>query len=95
MTSVIILGFLAGALFIYGLPYLARGTASKNLVSPFGDKPEASVAWGWVCWVVAVLLWHIAPMHLHPRAAFVGVALGVLVVGWAVAAGRLMAFARR
>jgi hypothetical protein len=91
MTSVIILGFLAGALFIYGLPYLARGAAGKNLVMPFGDSPAACFVWGWVCWVVAVLLWHAAPMHLHPRAAFVGVALGVLVVGWAMTTGRLTA----
>lgn len=91
MTSVIILGFLAGGLFIYGLPYMARGAAGKNRFMPFGDSPVASFVWGWVCWVVAVLLWHAAPMHLHPRAAFVGVALGALVVGWAVIAGKLAA----
>jgi hypothetical protein len=91
MTSVIILGFLAGALFIYGLPYLAHGTGGKNLDTPLGDSPTASVGWGWISWVVAVLLWHAAPMHLHPRAAFVATAAGILVVGWAVAAGMLKA----
>jgi hypothetical protein len=82
MTSVIIMGLLAGALFIYGLPHLASGAMGKTYKSPLGDSAMVNVTWGWLAWVIGVLLWHIAPMRLHPRAAFVAVAIGVLVMGW-------------
>lgn len=91
MTSVIILGFLAGALFVYGLPHLVSGVTGKTLATPLGDSPTINVGWGWVSWVIAVLLWHAAPMRQHPRAAFVAVAAGILIVGWAMGAGMLKA----
>jgi hypothetical protein len=87
MTSVIILGLLAGALFIYGLPHLLMGAKGKDYPTPIGDNAMMNVFWGWLSWVVAVLLWHTAPMHFHPRAAFVGVAAGVLIMGWLMSRG--------
>ena len=83
MTSVIIMGLLAGFLFVGGLPHLIKGVMGKAYPMPFGQEGSAikSVVWGWLNWVVAVLLWHTAPMRLHPRAAFAAVALGVLVTG--------------
>ena len=81
MTSVIIMGLLAGILFSFGLPHLVRGAAGKKFMTPFGQNRSAveNVLWGWVFWVVAVLLWHVAPMAFHPRAAFVSASAGVLV----------------
>src|SRR5579864_4900609 len=83
MTSVIILGLLAGFFFVGGLPHFIKGVMGKSYPMPFGsmESATASVVWGWLNWVVAVLLWHVAPMHSHPRAAFVAVAIGVLVTG--------------
>ncbi len=83
MTSVVILAFIAGVLFVMGLPHIVKGVMGKSYMMPMGGKesPMASVFWGWLNWVVAVLLWHIAPMRSHPRAAFVAVALGVLLAG--------------
>lgn len=83
MTSVIILGFIAGFLFVSGLPHLIKGVMGKAYPMPFGsmESAMASVVWGWLNWVVAVLLWHVAPMSSHPRATFVAVAAGVLVSG--------------
>src|SRR5579864_6473166 len=83
MTSVIILAFMAGVLFIMGLPHLVKGVMGKGYMMPFGFSESAtkSVVWGWLNWVVAVLLWHIAPMRSHPRAAFVAAAVGVLLTG--------------
>lgn len=83
MTSVIIMGFLAGVLFIGGLPHLVKGVMGKAYTMPFGgtESAAASVIWGWLNWVVAVLLWHTAPMAAHPRAAFISTALGVVVAG--------------
>ncbi len=83
MTSVIILGLLAGFLFVGGLPHFIKGVMGKAYPMPFGQSESAlkSVIWGWLNWVVAVLLWHVAPMASHPRAAFAAVAGGVLVGG--------------
>ena len=83
MTSVIIMGLLAGFLFVGGLPHFIKGIMGKAYPMPFGsmDSATVSVVWGWANWVVAVLLWHVAPMHLHPRAAFAAVAIGALVAG--------------
>lgn len=95
MTSVIIMGLLSGALFIYGLPSLVRGAAGKTHNTPIGDASMVNIVWGVVCWGVAVLLWHTAPMAAHPRATFVAVIVGVLVWGWAMSAGLLKAKAVR
>lgn len=83
MTSVIIMGLLAGFFFTGGLPHFIKGIMGKAFPMPFGQSESAikSVVWGWLNWVVAVLLWHTAPMAGHPRAAFVAVAVGVLVTG--------------
>ncbi len=83
MTSVIIWGFVAGVLAGGGLPHFVSGIMGKAYQTPFGkpNSPGVNVVWGWLNWVVAVLVWHIAPMRLHPRAAFVATALGVLLVG--------------
>lgn len=80
MTSVIILAFIAGVLFVGGLPQFVKGVMGKSYVRGV-ESPMVSVVWGWVCWVVAVLLWHVAPMRLHPRAAFAAAAVGVLAAG--------------
>jgi hypothetical protein len=83
MTSVIILGFVIGFLFVGGLPHFVNGIMGKAYPMPFGQSGSAlkSVIWGWLLWVVAAMLWHVAPMRFHARAAFVGVAVGVLVAG--------------
>lgn len=83
MTSVLILGFIAGLLGGNGVPHFVSGISGKKHRTPFGDSSSAviNVVWGWVNFVVAVLLWHVAPMRLHPRAAFLAAAVGVLVIG--------------
>ena len=87
MASVIIMGLLAGILFSFGLPHLVRGAAGKKFMTPLGQNRSAveNVLWGWIFWVVAVLLWHTAPMAVHPRAAFVSAAAGVLAGALAMA----------
>ncbi|HVS79349.1 MAG TPA: hypothetical protein VHD84_03645 [Candidatus Saccharimonadales bacterium] len=87
MTSVLIMGFLAGALVVNGLPHIVSGASGKTRHTPFGDSSSAAanVVWGWLNWVVAVLLWHVAPMRFHPRATFVAAAIGALVSGLALA----------
>ncbi len=84
MTSVIIMGLLAGALFIHGLPHMVMGAKGAKYKTPFGDSATVNLFLGWLSWGIAVLLWHTAPMAAHPRATFVSVAAGVLVWGWAM-----------
>jgi hypothetical protein len=83
MTSVIIMGLLAGFFFTGGLPHFIKGVMGKGYPMPMGQATSAakSVVWGWLNWVVAAMLWHVAPMRFHARAAFVGVAVGALVTG--------------
>lgn len=83
MTSVIILGFLAGFLVVGGLPHFIKGIMGKGYPMPFGQSSSAvkSVIWGWLSGVVAITLWHLAPMSFHPRAAALGTSLGVLIAG--------------
>ena len=83
MISVLIVGFLAGFLVGGGVPLYIKGATGQKYMTPFGQTttPTSNVVWAWLNFVVAALLWHIAPMRGHPRAAFAAVAVGVLVVG--------------
>ncbi len=87
MVSVLILGFIAGLLFINGLPSLVRGAAGKKHRAPWNKSASAAenVVYGWLNFGAAVLAWHTAPMSAHPRAAFIAVAGGVLVGGLVLA----------
>ena len=88
MVSVLIVGFLAGVLAANGVPNFVRGVSGKKhrpIVGPTGSAMEG-VVWGWLSLGIAAVVWHLAPMASHPRAAFAGVAAGVLVMGLALAA---------
>jgi hypothetical protein len=82
MTSVLILAFLAGTLAVGGVAHFLAGVHGTK-VKVFGMQTPAvwGVFLGWLELVGAALLWHVAPMAAHPRAAFVAVAVGVLVAG--------------
>ncbi len=87
MLSVLILGFVAGALAAAGVPNFVKGISGekhKPIVGPTGSATE-SVIWGWLSLAIAAVVWHLAPMKNHPRAAFIGVAVGVLVMGLSLA----------
>ena len=87
MLSVLIVGFVAGALAANGVPNFVKGVTGEKHPTPFGKPSSASqnVLWGWLNLAVAAIVWHFAPMRVHPRAAFVGVALGVLIGGLSLA----------
>jgi len=87
MVSVLIIGFLSGALAANGLPHFVRGTLGKTHQTALGNPLSAvqNVVWGWLSMAIAVIIWHFAPMASHPRAAFLGAAIGVLVAGLALA----------
>lgn len=83
MVRVLIIGFVAGILAGNGVPYFVRGITGQKHQTPFGNPSSAvvNVVWGWFSLLVAVVLWHFAPMRFHPRAALLAVSLGVLVIG--------------
>lgn len=90
MISVIILSFISAGLATIGAPHFIGGVGGQKHTTPFGRDGSAieNVVWGWLSLAVAVILWHFAPMATHPRAAFVGAAVGALVVGLGMAASR-------
>ncbi|HET7827515.1 MAG TPA: hypothetical protein VFK97_01460 [Candidatus Saccharimonadales bacterium] len=83
MTSVLILSFIAAFLAAGALTHYLSGIKGKAYPMPFGDwdSPQASVVWGLILGIIAVILWHLAPMRFHARAASLGVVLGLLVAG--------------
>ncbi len=87
MISVLILGFLTGVLLSNGLPHFIRGLTGQKYPTPFSKPGSAveNIAWGWLNFVAAALLWHLAPMRHHPRAAFLAVAFGILFAALALA----------
>jgi hypothetical protein len=87
MLSVLIVGLIVGALSVNGVPYLIKGITGESHSTPFGKpaSPAQTVVWGWLNLAVAAIVWHLAPMRVHPRAAFLAVALGVLVLGLSLA----------
>jgi hypothetical protein len=68
MTSVLILGFLVGALTVGGVAHFLAGVHGAK-VKVFGKQVPVTVGvfWGWLELVGAALLWHVAPMATHPR----------------------------
>jgi hypothetical protein len=87
MVGVLIVGLIAGGLFANGLPHFIKGITGEKHPTPFGNPGSAvqNVVWGWLNMAVAVLVWHLASMRTHPRATFVSVAVGMLVVGVSLA----------
>lgn len=83
MISALVVGFIVGALAANGVPHFVKGITGQRHATPFGKPGSATenVVWGWLNLAAAVIVWHFAPMHVHPRAAFVGVASGALFVG--------------
>ena len=84
MVSVLILSFIAAMLVANGAAHYFSGAMGKAFPMGFGGSKssEASIIWGIVEGIVAVILWHIAPMRFHARAASLGVVVGLLVVGY-------------
>lgn len=82
MIGVLILNFVAGALAANGVPHFVKGITGQKHATPFGKPGTATenVVWGWLNLAAAAIVWHFAPMRVHPRAAFIAVAAGVLLV---------------
>lgn len=83
MVSVLILSFISGLLAATGAPHFVKGVSGEKHMTPFGKNGSAveNVVWGWLSMAIAAIVWHFAPMKSHPRAAFIGAAVGALFMG--------------
>jgi hypothetical protein len=84
MTSVLILSFLAGIFAAGAIAHYTSGLMGKAYPMLMGGMPESpylSIVWGLVLGIIAVILWHLAPMRFHARAASLGAVVGLLVAG--------------
>lgn len=81
MWLTIALSFLAGLCGGNALPHFLRGITRKRYPNVVRSSPVVNFVGGWSGLVVTALLIHWARMALHPVAAFVAVAVGVLLSG--------------
>jgi hypothetical protein len=83
MTSVLILSFIAAFLVANGVAHYISGINGQAFPMGFGSmkSPTASIVWGIVEGIVATIVWHLAPMRFHARAASLGIVVGLLVSG--------------
>jgi hypothetical protein len=92
MWQTIIFSFLAGVMGGNALPHFIRGITKESYPSMLGNSPVPNFIAGWAGLVIAALLLHGAQVEREPLGAFIGAALGVLLIGlfhsWHGAFGR-------
>lgn len=93
MIQTVLLSLIAGVFAANGVPHFVRGITKRTYPSALGYGPVVNLLGGWAMFVLAALLAFAAHMTEHPAAAFVAVALGVLLMGLFHAA--VGAFGRR
>jgi hypothetical protein len=82
MVALFIYSFLAGLFAAMGVPHFIKGITGQPHQTPFGTPSSAiiNVLWGWVNFVVAIILLHFAHSRAHEVRAGSMFALGVLVM---------------
>lgn len=75
--------FLAGLIGANGVPHFVKGVTGQKHQTPFGRPSSAvvNVAWGWLNFVIGMLLLHFAHPRAHELRAFALVAIGALLMG--------------
>src|SRR5487761_1463359 len=87
MWHLYVYSLLAGLVGANGVPHFVRGITGHRHMTPFKKDAGAvvNVFWGWLNFVVAMLLLYYSPFHEHILRAFALVALGALVSAVALA----------
>ena len=82
MWQVYVYSFLAGLVGANGLPHFIKGITGHKYQTPFGRPSSAvvNVVWGWVNFVVAMLLIYFGHVHAHLLRAFALVSIGALLM---------------
>ena len=81
MWQTIFLSFLAGLIGGNAVPHFVKGITKENYPNVLGNSPVPNLVSGWAALVIAVLVVHWAQIEQYPLAAFIFVALGVLLIG--------------
>ena len=81
MLQTIGLSFLAGVMGGNGIPHFVKGITKEPYPNVLGNGPIPNVISGWAALVIAVLLFRWSQADLHPLAAFISTAMGVLLIG--------------
>jgi hypothetical protein len=87
MWQLYVYSLLAGLIGAYGVPFFIKGILGHEYRTPFGNPSSAivNVAWGWVCFVVALAFLWFADVHPHLLRAGALVAIGALISALLVA----------
>jgi hypothetical protein len=83
-----VLSLLAGLILANGVPHFVKGITGEMHATPFGRPSSAAtnVFWGWLNFVVGFILLNISRWQWYPKTAFLGLALGSLIIGLMMAA---------
>jgi hypothetical protein len=83
MIALYVYSFLAGLIGTNGIPHFVKGITGQKHQTPFGKGSSAvvNVAWGWLNFVVALFLLHLAHPRAHELRAFACLAIGSLIMG--------------
>lgn len=76
-----VFSFIAGLFAANGVPHFISGITGKKFQTPFGNtSPVVNVIWGWVNFVVALVLVHYAHPWAHIYRATACFSVAVLVM---------------
>jgi len=83
MWQLYVFSFFSGAFAANGVPHFIKGVTGQKHQTPFGKGSSAvvNVVWGWINFIVAVVLLHFAHVYAHEYRAFVTFAIGALLMG--------------
>ena len=81
MLLTIALSVLAGVFGGNAIPHFIRGITRERYPNSLGGSPVVNFLSGWAGLVITAVIVHWARMDLHPLAAFIGAACGLLAIG--------------
>ena len=76
-----LLMFVVGLFGANGVPHFVKGITRSPYPMVFSNRPVPNLVAGWASLVVAGLIWMAARPESVPVPAFVGCAIGVLLMG--------------
>jgi hypothetical protein len=87
MLHLYVFSLLAGLVGANGVPHFVKGIVGQKHQTPFGKPSSAiiNVLWGWLNFLIAVLLLYWAHTHNHRLRALALVAFGALITSLVLA----------
>ncbi len=76
-----LLMFVVGLFGANAVPHFVKGITKSSYPMIFSNRPVPNLVAGWGSFVVAGLVWMAAQPEAYPLPAFIGCAIGVLLMG--------------